>query len=247
MSIFRFLPTAASTDAPALDAVLASVHTHIFVLGLAWSLLFVWLLVRFRRRSQPVARYQGISGWLPAVAIGAVIVGDVVILATSALPVWASRTTPPSMTADALEIRVVAEQFAWHVHYPGKDGRFGATRQALIGAPNPLGIDRDDPAAKDDIGLSNVLTVPTGRLVVLHLSSRDVVHGFTLLEMRVKVDATPGMTTRTWFTATHPGEWQIGCSQLCGLGHYRMQGNFSVLSPADWDQWLTIETAELSR
>lgn len=247
MNVVRFLPVAASTDAPMLDAVLASVHTHIFVLGLAWSLLFLWLLVRFRRRGQPVARYHGVSGWLPAVAIGAVIVGDVVILATSALPAWAARTTPPPIGVDALEIRVVAEQFAWHIHYPGRDGRFGATRQNLISAANPLGIDRDDPAAKDDIGLSNVLTVPTGRLVVLHLASRDVVHGFTLAEMRVKVDATPGMTTRAWFTATRAGEWQIGCSQLCGLGHYRMQGNFSVLSPEDWGKWLADETAELSK
>ena len=146
-----------------------------------------------------------------------------------------------------LEVRVIGEQFAWNVHYPGRDGRFGITRPALISATNPLGIDRTDAAAADDIGLINLLTVPAGRPVIVHLSSRDMVHGFTLLEMRVKQDATPGMTTRTWFTATHPGEWQIGCSQLCGLGHYRMVGRFTVLSAADWDAWLTKETAELTR
>jgi len=74
------------------------------------------------------------------------------------------------------------------------------------------------------------------------LPSRDVVHGFTLLEMRVKQDATPGMTTRTWFTATRPGEWQIGCSQLCGLGHYRMRGTFTVLFAEEWEQWLKKES-----
>jgi cytochrome c oxidase subunit II len=242
MDRFPFLPEAASTQAAALDEVLVAVHTHIIVLAIAWGLLFVWLLIRFRRRRNPVARYQGIGGLFPAIAIGAVIVGDVAILATSALPAWEARATPPSGFLNPLEVRVVAEQFAWHVHHSGRDRRFGPTRSSLINSANPLGIDRTDPAAQDDIGLTNVLTVPAGVPIIVYLSSRDVVHGFTLLEMRVKQDATPGMTVRTWFTATHPGEWQIGCSQLCGLGHYRMRGTLTVLSAEDWQAWLDKET-----
>lgn len=242
MSRFPFLPEAASTQAQALDDVLIAVHTHMMVLAIAWGVLFIWLLIRFRRRSQPVARYGGVGGLFPAIAIGAVIVGDVVILATSALPAWAMRATPPSGFLNPLEVQVIGEQFAWQVHYPGRDGKFGVTRPLLINSANPLGIDRADPAAQDDIGLTNVLTVPVGVPIIVHLSSRDVVHGFTLLEMRVKQDATPGMTVRTWFTATHPGEWQIGCSQLCGLGHYRMRGTFRVLSAEDWRDWLDKET-----
>jgi cytochrome c oxidase subunit 2 len=242
MSPFPFLPAAASASAPDLDAVLVAVHTHILVLAAAWALLFCWLLLRFRRRRHPIARYRGVSGLLPAFAIGFVIVGDIVILVSSALPAWAARTTPPLLTAEAVEVRVIGEQFAWHVHYPGRDGRFGATRASFISATNPVGIDRADPAAQDDIGLSNILTVPVNRPIVVHLSSRDVVHGFTLLEMRVKQDATPGMSVRTWFTATRPGEWQIGCSQLCGLGHFRMTGTFTVVSAEDWERWLERET-----
>lgn len=240
-----WLPEAASTDAPMLDAVLVAIHTHIFVLAAAWGLLFVWLLIRFRRRRQPIARYHGVAAWLPAAAIGAVILGDLVILASSALPAWAARTTPPAVGPQSVEVRVIAEQFAWNIHYPGVDRTFGITRAALISASNPLGIDRTDPAAHDDIGLTNVLTVPVGRQVIVHLTSRDVIHGFTLLEMRVKQDATPGMTVRTWFTPTRPGEWQIGCTQLCGLGHYRMKGTFTVLSADAWEGWLRRETAAL--
>ncbi len=61
--------------------------------------------------------------------------------------------------------------------------------------------------------------------------------------MRVKQDATPGVTTRTWFTPTTTGKWDISCSQLCGLGNYRMKGEYSVLAQNAWDRWLTAEVA----
>jgi len=45
---------------------------------------------------------------------------------------------------------------------------------------------------------------------------------------------------------TLTGEWEIACSQLCGLGHYRMRGFYSVQSQADYDAWFAEETALLS-
>ena len=103
----------------------------------------------------------------------------------------------------------------------------GGRARRLIGAANPVGIDRDDQAARDDIGMLNVLTLPLGRPVIVHLSSRDVIHSFTLNEMRVRQDVTPGIATRTWFTPIVAGRWDIACSQLCGLGHYRMRGEYA--------------------
>ncbi len=135
----------------------------------------------------------------------------------------------------ATEVRVVAEQFDWNIHYPGPDRRFGNTATALISATNPLGIDRTSPNGRDDVGLLNILRVPIARPGDVHLSSRDVVHSFTLNEMRVRQDATPGLLVRTWFRPTMAGNWQIACSQLCGLGHYRMKGEFSVVSQNEWD------------
>jgi cytochrome c oxidase subunit 2 len=168
-----------------------------------------------------------------------VIVGDAILLAASALPAWRARSILP---VDApLEIRVTAEQFAWNVHYPGPDGRFGATRPALISASNPLGVDRSDPDARDDIAVVNVLTLPLGRSVIVELQSRDVIHSFTLNEMRVRQDAVPGMTTHTWFRPVRIGRWDIACSQLCGLGHYRMRGEYAVLTEEEWTKWQTDE------
>jgi len=239
----RLLPIAASSHAVALDGVLASVHLHIAIQAAAWGAFLIICLVRFRRGAQSRASHAGLRPALPLLAIGFVVVGDAVLLATTALPVWIARTTPPSSSSLPFEVRVIAEQFAWNVHYPGPDGRFGPTNSSLIGAANPVGIDRASDAGRDDIGLANVLTVPLGRPIVVELSSRDVVHSFTLNEMRVRQDAVPGQVVRTWFTPTMTGQWEIGCSQLCGLGHYRMRGAFSVVTPDEWSAWQAREVA----
>ena len=241
----RLLPAAASAHAATLDAVLRDIHWHILGIGVVWMCVFLYAIVRFRQGANPNARQEGVRGFWPALAIGLVIVGDVVILTTQALPAWSQRIEPPPAGARPLEVRVSAEQFAWNIHYPGPDTVFGRTDASLISASNPVGIDRDDPAAADDIGLLNILTLPLDRTIVIQLSSRDVVHSFTLNEMRVKQDAVPGMTARVWFTPTQVGAWDIACSQLCGMGHYRMRGEYHVVSEADWALWLEDELARL--
>lgn len=244
--ISRWLPEAASAHASLLDAVLVNVHWHILAVFAIWSIIFVTALVRFRAGRRPSPSATGPGALWPALAIGAVIAGEVALLVASALPAWRARMAPPAaIAAPTLEVRVAAEQFAWNIHYPGPDGTFGRTSAALISASNPVGIDRADPAAADDIGLLNILTLPVDRTVVVELTSRDVVHAFTLPEMRVKQDMTPGMSVRTWFTPTRVGSWEILCSQLCGLGHYRMRGEYRVLPQEQWDDWQAAELARL--
>jgi cytochrome c oxidase subunit II len=237
--IERWMPQAASSHAGTLDAVLFSVHAHMLLIFVAWLALFVIALIKFRKGANPEPSAQGMRGMWAAIAIGLVIVGDVVILVMLALPAWAARHAPPPPGVQPVEIRIIAEQFAWNIHYPGPDGVFGRTGQTLVSASNPVGIDRTDPAAADDLGVLNVLMLPINRTAVIQLTSRDVIHGFTLNEMRVKQDATPGMTSRIWFTPIAIGDWEIACSQLCGLGHYRMRGEYHVVDQAAWEKWVT--------
>lgn len=244
--IDRFLPIAGSAHAPMLDAVLRDVHWHMLAIFVVWLIVFAYALIRFRAKANPEPRQHGVRGWWPAILIGAVVLGDAVILGFQALPAWSARVAPPADPAP-LEVRVIAERFAWNIHYPGPDQIFGRTDATLISATNPLGIDRTDSAALDDIGVVNVLTLPVNQTVVVQLTSRDVVHSFTLPEMRVKQDATPGLVSRLWFTPTMKGGWQIVCSQLCGLGHYRMHGEYKVLSHEEWLDWLKSEEARLGR
>jgi cytochrome c oxidase subunit 2 len=64
--------------------------------------------------------------------------------------------------------------------------------------------------------------------------------------MRVKQDAIPGMTVPVWFEAKETGQFEIACAQLCGLGHYRMKGFFTVETEEEFDAWLTEQAAASS-
>lgn len=237
------LPDAGSTYAADIDRVIVLVHWLMLALMVGWSLFFAYVLVRFRKRAHPSARYQGVRGaWSSWIEAG-VLAAEIVLLVFFSIPAWNLRAQAFPPERGSITVRVVAEQFAWNIHYPGADGRFGRTEAALVSPDNPLGLDRADPAAQDDITTLNELHLPVGRPAIVMLSSKDVIHSFTLNEMRVKQDAVPGMVQRVWLTPTKTGEWNIACSQLCGLAHYRMVGRYTIESEEDFKAWLAEEAA----
>ena len=126
-----------------------------------------------------------------------------------AIPAWASRVESFPQENQATVVRVVAQQFQWNVHYPGADGQFGRTDPKLASSENALGLDQKDPAAKDDIQTINQLVLPVDKPVIVHLSSQDVIHSFSLIQMRVKQDAIPGESIPVWFTPIVTGDWEI--------------------------------------
>ena len=155
-------------------------------------------------------------------------------------------------------MNVTAEQFAWNVRYAGPDGVFGKTDITLIDTQdNSLGLDRSDPAAKDDITTLNQLYLPANRPIIVKLRSKDAIHSFGVPEFRVKQDAVPGLTIPIWFVPTvttaemrtrtgNPEfQYEIACAQLCGLGHYRMRGFVTVLSTDEFQKWTDDEEAKL--
>jgi cytochrome c oxidase subunit II len=239
----HFLPPAASSHAPEIDFVLTLVHVLMLVLFAGWATYFVWVLVRFRRGRQPRADAAGAAGRFALwIEIG-VVVAEVVLLVVFALPLWFKRTAAQPSDTGAIVVRVVAEQFVWNVHYPGPDGRFGTTSVALVTPTNPLGLDRNSPGGKDDIVVLSQMHLPVGRQIIIQLSSKDVIHSFGVPAMRVKQDAIPGLFAPVWFVPTRTGEFEIACSQLCGLGHYRMRGVITVESDEAFRKFLADEAA----
>jgi cytochrome c oxidase subunit II len=252
------LPPVASEQGPALDNMIVLVHVLMLLLFVGWMGFFLYALFRFRRKRNPRADYVGVTSKMNTWLEVAVAVAEAILLVGLSMPLWADRVERLPDPQKATRVRVVAQQFAWNIHYPGPDGLFGRSDIKLVDEEtNPLGLDRNDPAAKDDVTTVNQLHLPVDRPVLIQLTSKDVIHSFALQEMRVKQDAIPGVMTPVWFvpkvttdemkkrTGNPDFHYEISCAQLCGLGHYRMRGYLSIETPEQFQKWMDEQEAQL--
>jgi cytochrome c oxidase subunit 2 len=111
--------------------------------------------------------------------------------------------------ADRLEVDVTAQQFAWRFEYPEE----GVT--------------------------STELHVPVDRQAEFDLKAIDVIHSFWVPEWRVKKDAVPGQPTSVVATPDREGDYEVVCTELCGIGHSTMRAPVVVESQEDFDQWVS--------
>ncbi|HUZ95576.1 MAG TPA: hypothetical protein VMU57_11740 [Edaphobacter sp.] len=233
------LPFDASVHGPAVDRhLLLNLWIILGLAALAHLILLVGLIAR-RRAEATSWRVE----YLPLAALALLFA----FLTVRAERLWAAARYTGADPA-ALQVQVVGEQFAWYFRYPGADYTFGITRPQLVdaGAGNPLGIDPADGHGTDDI-VTSELVLPADRQVDLRINSLDVIHGFSVPEMRLKQNAVPGMTIHVHFTPKVPGTYAILCTQVCGLGHYRMNANLRVLPPNEFAAWLAAKQKAVQR
>jgi cytochrome c oxidase subunit 2 len=253
------LPALATAHGGQIDNLIGWVHIFMLILFVGWGGFFVYTLMRFRRSRQPVASYSGMTSHFTSYVEVGVLVVELVLLFGFSVPLWAARVDRIPSEKDALVVNVTAEQFAWNVRYAGPDGIFGKTDITKIDVQdNPLGLDRSDPAAKDDVVTLNQLYLPANKPVIVKVRSKDVIHSFNVPEFRVKQDAVPGLTIPIWFvpnvttaemrtrTGNPEFQYEIACAQLCGLGHYRMRAFVTVLAPEEFQKWLEDKVKEQS-
>ena len=251
------LPPLASTHGAQIDSLLGWIHVFMLVLFVGWGGFFLYTVIRFRKSRNPVANYTGVTSSASKYSEIAVALVEAVLLVGFAIPIWASRVSRLPPESEALVVQVTGEQFAWNVRYAGPDGKFGKTDINLIDSQtNPLGIDPEDPASKDDVTTLNQLYLPANKQIIVKLRSKDVIHSFGVPEFRVKQDAIPGFTIPVYFTADvttdemrartgNPEfQYEIACAQLCGLGHYRMRGFVTVQTAADFQTWMDQKVKE---
>ena len=235
-----FLPADASAHGPALDHhLLLNLWIALTLLTLAHLILLVGLLARRHPAQKNLWRIE----YLPLAALALLFA----TLTIKAERLWAaSRYTGASLTA--LQVEVTGVQFAWYFRYPGPDATFGRTHPNLVapGEGNPLGLDpsdSSDPHSADDF-VTSELVLPANREVDLRLNAQDVIHGFSIPELRLKQNAVPGQTIHIHFTPTTPGTYAILCTQLCGLGHYRMNATLRILPPDQFAAWQAAHEKE---
>jgi cytochrome c oxidase subunit 2 len=189
------LPISASEHAARVDRLILYVHILMVVLFVGWILFFFYTLLRFRKSKNPVADYTGVKTHTSSYLEATVAVVEVLLLVGLSIPFWSWKVSAFPTDPATVHVRVIAQQFAWNIHYPGPDGIFGRTDIKLVDEQtNPIGLDRKgDPHAKDDIVTLNQLHLPVNRPAVIEITTKDVIHSFSLPVMRVKQDAIPGM------------------------------------------------------
>jgi len=86
--------------------------------------------------------------------------------------------------------------------------------------------------------ISKDLVVPYNRNVKLNLFSEDVNHGLFIPAFRVKEDVIPGYNNYLWFRPIIKGEYDIYCTDYCGLAHSGMTAKVIVVDSLDFKKWL---------
>lgn len=138
-----------------------------------------------------------------------------VILVFIAVPtirtIFVIAAEPP---ANALLVKVSAQQWFWHFEYPD------------------LGI-----------RTANELHVPLGRPVTIELHSKDVIHSFWIPRIGGKRDIVPGRTNRITFTADKVGYYPGQCAEFCGESHSLMRMDLMVDGPEEFERWVEGQKA----
>jgi cytochrome c oxidase subunit II len=209
------LPHGASTFVGEIDWLY---YLILWITGIAFVLvevLLVWFMIRYRARpGRKATYYHGNTRfeiiWTSVTAVVVVIIG--VLSAGRWNRIKGRDMVPPNATP----LVVHAKQFEWLVTYPGADGALGSA---------------------DDFQVRSQLHLVVGQPVSVLLTSEDAIHSFFIPAFRIKQDAVPGMNIRVWFQPTEVGQYELGCAELCGLGHYRMRATVTVHSREDFDRW----------
>ncbi|WP_336486592.1 cytochrome c oxidase subunit II [Methylobacterium nigriterrae] len=92
----------------------------------------------------------------------------------------------------------------------------------------------------------NDLHLPTGQPIKLRIISQDVVHALYLPALRMQVAALPDRYTELWFKADRTGTYRLYCSEYCGTDHSVMDGNLTLMTLGEYQDWLTHAGAQIS-
>jgi cytochrome c oxidase subunit II len=236
-----WFPPAISEHGPAYDRQFMITILVVGVSFAAAQIALGYMVWRYRDTGRAADRALYSHGNNRLEVVWTVITALIFIgLAVAGQRVWAQlhfQKAPPG----SAQVEVVAQQFQWNFHYPGKDNTFGRTDPTLVrdSELNFIGLDEQDPNAKDDAVVASLI-VPLNRPVELILRSKDVTHSFWVPPLRFKQDLVPGMAIHVHFTANKVGLYELACAELCGQLHYKMRSNMLVLPENEYNELMAM-------
>jgi cytochrome c oxidase subunit 2 len=129
------------------------------------------------------------------------------------------QETTAAATSNTLVVQVTAQQWQWTFNYP----QYNATSSG-----------------------AQVIELPVNRPVQFTVTSEDVLHGFAIRDLGVRVDANPGeLTSTSVVTPTRIGSYVVQCVELCGLYHSYMWEAVNVVSADTFNSWIQSQGGHL--
>ena len=207
------------------DYVLLPIITGICLLVLA---LLLWVVVRYNRRSNPVASktshntvIEVIWTVVPVLLLVAIAIPSITLLARQ-------YKSPPE---DALTVKVTGYQWYWGYTYPDNGGfevisNMLSDEEALArGEPSHLAVD-------------NRIVVPVGEPLRIQVTAADVIHSFAVPSLWFKIDAVPGRLNERTLVVNEPGIYYGQCSELCGARHGYMPIALEAVPRPQFEAWI---------
>ena len=180
--------------------------------------ILIYTVVKFRNNDDPSPTKENRRleiTWTIATAIILLFVG------VASYGVLADdNVTPQPQVEDAAGDPVVvhaeAYQWGWEMSYP-EDGNFTTGTE---------------------------IVVPKDRPVVIEVTSRDVIHGFHVPDLALKVDAMPGQVNTVKTVPYEEGTYQGYCTEYCGVAHSQMYFTVEVVSQGEYQDWLDEQQSD---
>ncbi len=174
----------------------------------------VYSMLVFRVREKPTEDAVPLKP-RPSLQIGWMGVTGALCLFLVIFGLFAYYQETSAASTNTLVIKVTAQQWQWTFDYP----QYGASSAG-----------------------AQLIELPVNRPVQFNVTSDDVLHGFAIRALGVRVDANPGYLTHTSvITPTVIGSYAVQCVELCGLFHSYMWEQVNVVSAADFNSWITSQ------
>lgn len=243
-----WLPDAVSTFAPDVDWLFYLILWFVGFFFVLTQVILVYAMWRFAGGPQARATYTHGNHRLEMLwtAVPAVILLGIAIIQ---IGVWQDIKYQGQMPAPDVTATVLGRQWEWRMRYPAQVERFHWAADAddeMIGKKRLAARGWAENPEFDDVHVANEIHTYVGANTRLYLRTQDVIHSFTMPNMRVKQDMLPGKTIPLWFQPTrantrfdlstgkvrppaNPADsWEIACQELCGGRHYAMRGRVYV-------------------
>jgi cytochrome c oxidase subunit II len=173
--------------------------------------LIIYSVIKYRARPDgPEA--QQFHGNL-TVELGSTIITALVFIVVLAMTVNTQRvlSAPLENPKDALTIKVIGHQWWWEFQYPD-----------------------------DGIVTGSDMVIPTGKPIIVEITSVDVIHSFWVPMLAGKMDAIPGRNNRMYLEADREGVYSAQCAEFCGIEHALMRFDVVALAPDAYEKWRTV-------